>query len=47
MLSFGGGRGELRSRLRSAVAAVIDRRQPIDLIRDRLEERGQILVRAA
>lgn len=47
MLSFGGGRGELRSRLRSAAALVIDRRHPIDLIRDGLEERGLLLARAA
>lgn len=47
MLSFGGGRGELRSRLRSAAALVIDRRQPIDLVRDGLEERGLRLARAA
>ncbi len=47
MLSFGGGRGELRSRLRSAAALVVDRRQPIDLIRDALEERGLELARAA
>lgn len=46
MLSFGGGRGELRSRLRSAAALVVDRRQPIDLIRDALEERGLALARA-
>ena len=43
MLSFGGGRGALRSRLRSAAALVVDRRQPIDLIRDGLEERGLAL----
>jgi hypothetical protein len=43
MLSFGGGRGELRSRLRSALSPVLDRRQPIDLIRDGLEERGRVL----
>jgi hypothetical protein len=47
MLSFGGGRGELRSRLRSAAAGVIDRRQPIDRVRDALEERGLVLARAA
>ena len=47
MLSFGGGRGELRSRLRSAAAPVVDRRQPIDRIRDKLEERGLALSRAA
>jgi hypothetical protein len=47
MLSFEGGRGELRSRLRSAAALVVDHRQPIDLIRDGLEERGLALGRAA
>jgi hypothetical protein len=47
MLSFGGGRGELRSRLRSAAALVVDRRQPIDVIRDSLEERGLKFARAA
>jgi len=33
--------------LRSAAALVVDRRQPIDLIRDGLEERGLLLARAA
>ena len=47
MLSFGGGRGELRSRLRSAVALMVDRRQPIDLVRDGLEDRGLLLANAA
>ena len=47
MLSFGGGRGELLSRLRSAAVLVVDRRQPIDLIREGLEERGLALARAA
>jgi hypothetical protein len=40
MLSFGGGRGEFGSRLRSALSPVLDRRRPIDRIRDGLEERG-------
>jgi hypothetical protein len=35
-----GGRGELRSRLRSAISPWLDRREPIDVIRDRLEERA-------
>jgi len=35
-----GGRGELRSRVRSAISPWLDRREPIDLIRDRLEERA-------
>jgi len=47
MLSFYGGRDELRSRLRSAASVVIDRRQPLDIIRDSLEERGLELARAA
>jgi len=40
-----GGRSELCSRLRSAVAPWIDRRQQRDIIRDRLEERGIMLSR--
>jgi hypothetical protein len=47
LLGFHGGRSELRSRLRSAASLVIDRRQPIDIIRDMLEERGLSLARAA
>lgn len=47
LLTFNGGRDELRSRLRSAASVVIDRRQPIDVIRDNLEERGLLLHRAA
>ncbi|WP_428671973.1 Hint domain-containing protein [Reyranella sp.] len=40
MLSYCGGRDEVHSRLRSAASIVIDRRQPLDIIRDNLEERG-------
>jgi hypothetical protein len=47
MLGFHGGRDELRSRLRSAASILVDRRQPLDVIRDRLEERGIELARAA
>jgi hypothetical protein len=47
LLGFRGGRNELRSRLRSMVSIVVDRRQPLDLIRDDLEERGLQLARAA
>jgi hypothetical protein len=47
LLGFHGGRSELRSRLRSAASAIVDRRQPIDIIRDTLEERGRELARAA
>jgi hypothetical protein len=42
-----GGRSKLRSHMRSMASVVIDRRQPIDVIRDRLEERGLGLARAA
>jgi Hint domain len=35
-----GGRPELKSRLRSALSPWIDRRDELDMIRDRLEERG-------
>ena len=47
MLSFYGGRDELRSRLRSAASIIVDRRQMLDIIRDSLEERGLELARAA
>ena len=46
-LGFTGGRSLLRSRLRSVASLVIDRRQPIDIIRDQLEEGGLDLARAA
>ena len=39
-VSYGGGRGELRSRIRSALSPWVDRREQLDVIRDRLEERG-------
>jgi hypothetical protein len=38
-LSCNGGRKEIRSRFRSAISHWIDRRQKLDIIRDRLEER--------
>lgn len=40
ILTFNGGRNEVKSRLRSAVSIWLDRRQQLDVIRDRLEERG-------
>ena len=43
--SYGGRRGELKSRIRSAISPWFDRREPIDMIRDRLEERGIALSR--
>lgn len=47
LAAFNGGRSELKSRLRSAVAVVIDRRQPRDIVRDHLEARALELSRAA
>jgi hypothetical protein len=44
---FNGGRDELGSRLRSAVSVIVDRRRPVDVIRDDLEERGLALAHAA
>jgi hypothetical protein len=38
-----GARAHLGSRLRSAVSPWIDRRQPFDVVRDRLEQRAQAL----
>lgn len=40
VLSYHGARSEIRSRIRSAIAPWFDRRQKLDLIRDRLEERA-------
>ena len=39
-VSYGGGRDELKSRIRSAVSPWVDCREQIDVIRDRLEERA-------
>jgi hypothetical protein len=47
LLSYDGGRSKLRSHLRSVASLVIDRRQPIDIIRDNLEERGLRFAQAA
>ena len=38
--TYGGLRGEFKSRLRSAVSPWLDRREPIDVVRDRLDERA-------
>ena len=43
LFSYNGGRSELKSRLRSAFSPWIDRRLPIDIIRDRLEEPNAIV----
>ena len=42
-VSYGGGRDELKSRIRSAISPWVDRRQQIDVIRDLLEERATAL----
>ena len=47
LLRLAGGRSQLRSRMRSVASIVVDRRQPIDIIRDKLEERGHGFARAA
>ena len=47
VLAFGGGRERLYSHLRSVASLVVDRRQPIDIIRDRLDERAADLAEAA
>ena len=47
LLSFHGGRGELRSRLRSMASIVVDRRTRLDVIRDDLDRRGLQLAHAA
>jgi hypothetical protein len=40
-----GGRGELSSRFRSAISPWLDRRDQVDVIRDKLEERVDFLAR--
>ena len=47
LLRLCGGRSKLRSHMRSVASLVVDRRQPIDIIRDKLEERGLGFARAA
>jgi hypothetical protein len=44
---YGGQRDQLKSRIRSAISPWFDRRQPLDVIRDRLEERAIMLARQA
>ena len=44
--AYNGGRGALKSRLRSAIAPVIDLRRPADIVRDSVEARAE-LARAA
>ena len=46
-IRLSGARSHLRSRLRSAFSPWVDRRQPFDVVRDRLEQRAQALEAAA
>ena len=43
MLSFTGSRSKMKSHLRSALSPLVDRREKIDIIRDRLEDRALTL----
>jgi hypothetical protein len=43
LLSYDGAMGKVKSRLRSAMSPWVDRRRKMDVIRDRLEERGMAL----
>jgi Hint domain len=45
--SFNGGRSEFKSRMRSALAPIIDYRQPIDRTRDTIESRAYARLRNA
>ncbi len=40
LLAFNGSRSEVASRIRSAISPWFDIRRPLDVIRDRIEERG-------
>jgi hypothetical protein len=44
--AFDGGRSELQSRLRSALSPILDVRTPVDVVRDRLEERAERMLAA-
>ncbi len=45
LLRYGWRRGEIKSCFRSAISPWIDRRQPVDIIRDQLDARGIALLR--
>jgi hypothetical protein len=46
LVQFIGGRSQLKSRIRSALAPLVDRRHRLDVIRDRIEERGLVSANA-
>jgi hypothetical protein len=45
LLGFNGARSEIKSHFRSAISPWVDRRQKLDIIRDKLEERGIAVLR--
>ena len=45
LLPYGYRRGEIKSCFRNAISPWIDRRQPVDIIRDKLDARGVVLSR--
>jgi hypothetical protein len=47
LFRYGYRRGEIKSCFRSAISPWIDRRQPVDIIRDKLDARGIALLREA
>ena len=47
LFRYGYRRGEIKSCFRSAISPWIDRRQPVDIIRDKLDARGMALLREA
>jgi len=46
VLAYNGARSEVSSRIRSAISPWFDFRRPLDVIRDRIEERGLAIFRA-
>jgi hypothetical protein len=46
ILAFNGTRSEVASRIRSAISPWLDIRRPLDVIRDRIEERGLAMLSA-
>ena len=45
LFPYGYRRGEIKSCFRSAISPWFDRRQPVDIIRDKLDARGMTLLR--
>jgi Hint domain len=47
ILAYNGARSEVSSRIRSAISPWYDFRQPLDVIRDRIEERGLAILQGS